>query len=82
MTALVAEVYRDVWISATATDALLELRYYLTTSEANGNTLREAGVFTEALAGIMYARAPFAEEIAKTSDIAVHFTWSLNWAVG
>ena len=80
-TALVAEVYRDL-ITSRATDVgQLTLTLYLGTTQANGNTLREVGLFNAASLGTMYARVPLASSIAKTSAIAVTFTWTLTFTV-
>lgn len=80
-TILGTEVYRDALISLTAAAAKLTAVYYLGTGSANGHTLAEAGLFTAASGGTMYARALLASTIAKTAAITVTFTWELTFGV-
>lgn len=80
-TALVTEVHRATFTSKTKSSAQLELKYYLDTATANGNTLAEAGLFNAGSGGTMYARVVLASTIVKTSSIAVTFTWTLTWSV-
>lgn len=80
-TALGTQVLRDV-VTSKAKDVLkLTVKYYLATGSANGNTLREAGLFNASSGGTMYARYVLASAIVKTSSIAVTFTWELTWTV-
>lgn len=77
---LAAEVWRDVFTAKTTGSASIEIKYFLTSIVANGNTLREAGLFNAASGGDMYARVVFTEDIVKTSSIAVLFVWTLSWS--
>jgi hypothetical protein len=79
-TALITEVWRDAFTTKTTSAATVSIRYFLTSLTANGNTLREAGLFNAAAAGDMYARVVFNNEIVKTSAIAVLFAWTLTWS--
>jgi len=50
---------------------------FLTTAEANGNTLTEAGIFNRAALGSMLSRVTYTG-IAKTSSITVTYTWEIS----
>lgn len=78
-TALVTEVFRDQITQFVDGSATLTVKYYLATGYANGNTLREAGLFNAASTGTMYARAIYTA-IAKTSSVAVTYSWDLTWS--
>lgn len=79
-TTLGTEVFRDAFTSTAEDTAKLTIRYYLASGDANGNTLAEAGLFTDPAAGTMYARAILASTIAKTASLAVTFTWELTFS--
>lgn len=51
--------------------------YYLTSDLANGETIREAGLFSQN--NTMYARVVLPTPITKTSLVEASFTWTLNW---
>ena len=80
-TTLGAEVFRDALTAKVEDTAKLTCRYYLASGDANGDTLAEAGLLTAAVAGTMYARVVLASTIAKTTSIAVTFTWELTFSV-
>lgn len=78
-----AEVARDVFTQRTKATGQLEIKFYLASTQANGSTLREAGLFgngatAAANSGSLYARA-LHDAIAKTSAIAITYTWTLTW---
>lgn len=73
-TALLAEVHRNVITQRIADTSKLTWKFFLPSTAANGNTLREAGIFNAATAGAMLSRVTFAE-IIKTTSISVTFTW-------
>ena len=78
-TTLVAEVFRNSLTETIgSTTKQVQYKYYLSASEANGNTLREIGLFTAASGGTMVARAVLASTIAKNSSTTVTFSWTLN----
>jgi len=79
-TALVAEVYRQVITGTSVTDGALNIQGYLGTSEANGNTLNEAGLFT--VSGVMVARALFVAPIEKNASLTVSLSWDLTISAG
>lgn len=74
--ALVAEVYRQVIIGMSVTEGSLNVQGYLGTSEANGETLKEAALFN--VEGLMVARALFEAEVVKTESLTVSLSWDLN----
>ena len=76
-TALVAEVFRDQITQRITSDGQLRLKYYLSSTSANGNTLQEAGLFNAASAGTMFARVATVA-IAKTASITITYDWSIN----
>lgn len=83
-TTLGVEVFRDVVTNRVKTDGQLVLKYFLASTDANGNTLTEAGLFgngatATADSGTLYARATFTG-IVKTSAIAVTFAWTCTWS--
>lgn len=80
-TELVAEVHRDAITQRLTDVGQLTLTLYVSTTQANGNTLREVGLFNATPAGTMYARVVLASAIIKTSAIAVTFTWTLTFTV-
>lgn len=63
-----------------STDGTLVVQYYLGSATENGNTIKEAGIFTAASAGTMYNRVVFGTPIVKTASVAVSFVWTLTWA--
>jgi len=76
-TALTAEVYRAAYTQTTLGTGQLKLKYFLASTTANGNTLREAGLFTNPAGGTMFARATHSA-IAKTSSISITYEWTIN----
>ncbi len=56
------------------------LKYYLAAGSANGNTLREIGLFTANTGGIMIARVLLASPIVKTASVTATFTWTINFS--
>lgn len=80
-TTLGTEVWRDVFTTKSKGESRVEIKYFLTSTTANGNTLTEAGLFNSAApGGDMHARVVFADGIAKTTAIAVLFVWTLTWS--
>ncbi len=79
-TTLQTEVFRDALTTKTKVSAGLETSYYLASTDANGNTLTEVGMFNAAAAGTLYARTLLATSIPKTAGIACTFEWNFAWA--
>ncbi len=77
-TALKAEVFRDQITQRIDSSNQLQIKQYLSSQQANGYTLREAGLFNAGSGGTLYARAVHVA-IAKSASIAVTYTWSLSW---
>lgn len=79
-TTLVAEVYRSAITQFTTSALTLTVKHYLSSTQANGNTLREIGLFNDGTAGSMYARSVFGTPITKTGLLTVTTTWTLSWS--
>lgn len=77
--ALQAEILRDVITKKTKDVAKLTVQYYLSSTQANGSALAEAGLFNAAVGGTMYARVTHAV-INKTASLAVTYTWDLTFS--
>ena len=78
-TTLSTEVFRNVLTQTiTSSTKTVQFKLYLAANEANGNTLREIGLFTASTGGTMYARALLASPIVKNSSTTVTFTWTTN----
>jgi hypothetical protein len=78
-TTLSTEVFRNVLTQTiTSSTKTVQFKLYLAANEANGNTLREIGLFTASTGGTMYARALLASPIVKNASTTVTFTWTTN----
>ena len=78
-TVLGAEVFRDTYTDKIYTSGNLNIKYYLDSSSANGNTLVEAGLFGDdatasADSGTLFAHV-IHTSIAKTSSVSVTYSW-------
>lgn len=78
-TTLGTEVFRDTFTQTTEDPKQLEIRYYLGSGDANGNTLKEVGLFNAASGGTMYARAVHTG-IVKDTSVAITYVWTLTWS--
>jgi hypothetical protein len=76
--ALATEVYRDSITQFVDESATLKVKYYLPASQANGNTIGEAGIFNSAAGAGMFNHVLISPTIVKTSSIAVTFTWTIS----
>jgi hypothetical protein len=76
-TALGNELLRDAVTQRDTNDGEIVVTFYLSSTQGNGNDLTEAGVFTAASGGVLFARTVFSP-ITKTSDVAVTFTHTLS----
>lgn len=79
-TALVAEVWRDVFTQVTLGSAQIVIRYFLGPNDANGNTLQEVGLLNASSGGSLYARRVLGSAIVKTIDVASTFEWTLSYS--
>ncbi len=79
-TTLGTEVYRGAVTQRVSTSKTLVVKWFVSSTQANGSTLAEAGIFNAASAGTMFARAVLATTISKSSAITVSLTWTINLA--
>lgn len=80
---LVSEFYRDQLTDTSRDgDGGATFILYIGTNDANGNTIREAGLFANPDGGPMFARVNFgtAEEVAKDDTISVEITWDVTFS--
>ncbi len=77
-TELDTEVEREPITAVSKNSGQLVVTYFLATGVANGNTLREAGLFNDGSAGTMFSRAVLASDIVKTSSVSATFTWTIT----
>jgi hypothetical protein len=77
--ALGAQILRDLISQRTKQPAALTIKFVVGSQQANGSTLREAGLFNAAVGGSMYARAT-PDELVKTDAILVVYTWTLSFS--
>jgi hypothetical protein len=78
-TTLTTQVFIDT-ITQTITDtAKLTVRYFLGTTDANGSTLTEAGIFNSSASGAMYARVTHTG-ILKDVSTTITYSWDLTWS--
>jgi hypothetical protein len=77
-----AEIFRDLLTQRTKDTAKLTSKYYLGTALLNGQTLRELTLCVTSSSGgtPIYARSVLSSPIAKTSAIAVTFTWDSTFS--
>ncbi len=78
-TALVTEVFRNLITRRTASPQKATFQLFLDTGDANGNTLKEAGIFNRSSGGTMLSRVTYAD-IVKTSGITATLTWDITIA--
>lgn len=76
-TALTAETFRDALTQVTRLNAVLTVRQFLSSTQANGVTLQEAGIFNASSGGTMLARAVYTG-IAKDATRTVTFIWTFT----
>jgi len=78
-TTLGNEVYRQSITKITTEDSLLSVNYFLSSNEANGNTITEAGIFNDGTAGDMLGRVVYSS-IDKDENVSVTFEWDITLA--
>lgn len=79
-TALGAQVLLASITSRTKGAQQITLKYFLSPPTANGNTLREAGLFTGS--SVLFARYVLVTPIIKTVAISVTWVWDITWGPG
>lgn len=77
-TALVTETNRSGTSQRSVSDGVMTAQRYLGTNDANGQTLKEAGIFC---GSVMFARVVF-PDVVKTSASTVTITWSVSIGAG
>ena len=81
-TVLGNEVHRAVFTDVVYDTAKITLKYYLSSSTANGNTLVEAGLFGDDASATPDSGTLFAHvthtAIPKTSAVAVTYSWEIS----
>lgn len=76
-TVLEAQIFRSA-VSDLVKDTLrLTAKYFLSSTQLNGETIREAGLFSDE--DTLFARYVLPTPIAKTAVIAVTFTWGITF---
>ena len=78
-TALITEVFRTKLANRVPDTKSIAFYAYISPTEANGNTLREVGLFTEISAGELWARAVHTA-IAKTVSLSFTYEWTFTFA--
>lgn len=77
-TTLGNEVYRDLLTQTDRdTDYEVEYGFYIPSAKANGNTLREAGLFTASSDGDMFAKIDF-DAVDKTPQTNLQISWTIS----
>jgi len=81
-TLLGTEVFRDTITAFTSSNSRLTVQLYLSSADANGSTLTEAGIFGNlatgtANSGTLFARVVHSP-IVKTVSISVTYNWEIN----
>jgi hypothetical protein len=71
------EVFRDVATQIVELPGEIEVTLYLSSTQANGNDITEAGIFTASSGGAMFARTVF-PAINKTSNVAITFAHTIS----
>lgn len=77
-TALVAEVDRNAVGSRTSSSAVVTIRAFFGKDEANGNTIREAGLLSAAAGGTLFCRSILSSPVAKDDSKSLSITWTLT----
>lgn len=83
-TTLETEVFRNTITQQTAGAGTLQVKYVLGSTEANGNTITEAGVFGDAATGVadtgtLFSRTTFTG-VVKSASIQITFTWTYTFS--
>jgi len=81
-TTLGTEVFRNTFTDVVYSSAKVTFKYFLSSTEANGNTLVEAGLFGDDATGSVDTGTLFSHvtytDIVKTSAIAVTYSWDIT----
>lgn len=82
-TTLGTETYRKVFTTTTKTSATLNMMTYISSTEGNGNTIVEAGLFGNgatgsADSGTLYSRV-IHTAIVKTTSLGITYDWDVTF---
>ncbi len=75
--ALAAEVFRASMTATSTGVAQARLKFFLSSGQANGNTLVEAGLLNDPTAGTLIGRIVH-DAIVKTDSIQVTYNWTID----
>lgn len=83
VTPTITEVFRKVFTSKVKADGKLTVDMYLSSQEANGNTLTSAALFGNGASdtlgtGTQYNKVVY-DPIVKTASLSVTYTWELTF---
>ncbi|MDR4483835.1 MAG: hypothetical protein R3B95_11585 [Nitrospirales bacterium] len=76
---LAAEVFRDTISNRIDITDGVRIRFFLPTTAANGETLREAGLFSPNPNARLFSRVTYAA-IPKSLSVAVNFSWDITFS--
>lgn len=79
-TTLESEVDRNAIANTTSASGVVTYKCFWGLSEANGNTLANAGIFNAAAAGTMIAAYVLDSTVSKTAAISLTITWTITLA--
>lgn len=81
-TTLGTEVFRNVLTDAVYTNTVVTFKFFLASTEANGNTLVEAGLFGDNATGVEDTGDLFAHvvhnPIVKNDGVAITYSWEIS----
>jgi hypothetical protein len=81
-TTLGNEVFRNTITLRIPADKRLKFQLFLDTGDANGNTLREAGIFNAGTTGDMLSHVLIEPEIPKDATVTATLTWNYTFEEG
>jgi hypothetical protein len=76
--ALESEVYRQVITDRQNVTVQVIYKLFISTGSANGQTIREVGLFNAPAAGFMFARAVLSQPIVKSTAITLTVAWTID----
>jgi len=75
--ALGSETLRNAITQTVKSPSALQLKYFLSSTQLNGTTIREAGLFSDTT---LFARYILSPEIVKTSALVFTFSWVITFS--
>jgi len=76
--ALGVEYYRQVITDRQNATVQVIYKLFVSTGSANGQTIREVGLFNAPAGGFMFARAVLSQPIVKTTAITLTVAWTID----